>query len=221
MAAGTASSHWRTRPVALAGVFLMRRFAIASLAFPLALLLAAGPVAADTGPGGNGTSFGSFSTICSTSASRQVCTDTNLSVFPDESGVSQTCLDLFTYALSSRRFTFISDEFGCAPTGSNLNVGSDYSVTLASTTISMQTCAAHKRQCSGTTNATVSASDSVVGDVATTTSRSTTVVGNCTFKTTSTDTNAQLAGTITIDGSTSDQQGFLDVFTSKTTVRCK
>jgi hypothetical protein len=200
----------------------MRRLAVASLALPFALLLAVGPVAADTGPGGgSGTYFFSFSSTCSTSGARQVCTDSNLSVAPNEGGDSETCLDLFTYSMSSNgRFTFISDQFGCAPTGS-LTIGSDFSVTLGSTDIAMQTCAAHKRQCSGSTNATVSADDSVVGDVAKTTTRSTTVQGNCTTKTTTTDTSAELAGTMTINGTIVDEQGFLDIVDQSFTIRCK
>jgi hypothetical protein len=198
----------------------MRRFAIAVMAVPLALLLAVGPVAADTGPGGSGTNFGSFTETCATSGGRTICTDTNLSVFADEAGNSETCLDLFTYSQSARRSTFISDQFGCAPTA-GLTVGSDFSVALAPTDIPMQTCAAHKRQCSGATIVTVSANDSVIGDVAVTTTRSTTVQGNCTYKTTVNETFAELAGTITIGGTSSDQQGFLDIFDVKTTVRCK
>jgi hypothetical protein len=199
----------------------MRRFAIASLAIPLALLLAVGTVLADTGPGGSGTNFFSFSTTCATSGARQVCTDTNPSVFTDETGATQPCLDLFTYSFSSNgRFTFISDRFGCAASGS-LTVGSDYSATLGSTVIPLQTCAAHKRQCTGSTNVTVSASDSVVGDITTTTTRSTSVSGNCTTKTTTTETSANLTGTITIDGSTSNQDGFLDIFKVTFTIRCK
>jgi hypothetical protein len=92
----------------------MRRLAIASLAVPLALLLAVGTVLADTGPGGSGTNFSSFSTTCSTSVS-----------------------------------------------------------------------------------------------------------GNCTTKTTTTETSANLTGTITIDGSTSNQDGFLDIFKVTFTIRCK
>jgi len=200
----------------------MRRFAIASLAVPLALLLAVGPVAADTGPAGSGTSFFSFAETCTASGARQVCTDTNLQVFPDESGAPQTCLDIFTYSISSTgRFTFISDQFGCAPTGSNLTIGSDYSVTLGSSTIPMQTCAAHKRQCTGSTNATLSAQDSVVGDVTTTTTRQTSVSGNCTTKTTINDTSANLAGTIMINGSSSAEDGFLDISKVTQTIRCK
>ena len=199
----------------------MRRFAIASLAIPFALLLAVGTVLADTGPGGSGTNFSSFSTTCSTSGARQVCTDTNLQVFTDDTGNSQTCLDLQTYSLSSTgRFTFISDRFGCAASA-NLTIGSNYSVTLGSTVISLQTCAAHKRQCTGSTNVTVSASDSVVGDITTTTTRSTSVSGNCTTRTTTTETSANLTGTITIDGATSNEDGFLDIFKVSFTIRCK
>jgi hypothetical protein len=197
----------------------MRRFAIVSVWVPLVLLLAAAPVAADTGPGGSGTFFFSFSTACSTTGGRQICTDTNLNVGPDESGASQTCLDLFTY-VNSRRGSFVSDQFGCVPTTS-LSVGADYSVTLAPTAISLQTCAAHKRQCGGSTTVTVSATDAVVGDVVQTTTKSTSVSGGCTTKTTTDETSAELAGTITIDGSTSDQSGFLDILDVTQTTRCK
>ena len=199
----------------------MRRFAIASLAIPFALLLAVGTVLADTGPGGSGTNFSSFTETCSTSAGRQVCTDTSVQAFTDEFGASQTCLDIFTYSVSSTgRFTFISDRFGCATTGS-LTIGSNYSVTLGSTVVPLQTCAAHKRQCTGSTNVTVSASDSVVGDISTTTTRSTSVSGNCTTRTTTTETSANLTGTITIDGATSNEDGFLDIFKVTFTIRCK
>jgi hypothetical protein len=199
----------------------MRRFAIASLALPLALLLAAGPVAADTFPGGNGTNFSSDSVVCSTSGSRQVCTDTNIFVGPNGDGTSFGCLDIFTFAISSTgRQSFVSDKNGCNSNVS-LTVGSDYSVRLPSTDFSLQTCAAHKRSCTGSTIVSVSASDSVVGPVSTTTTRSTTVSGNCTTKTTTNETSANLAGTITVDGSSVDEQGFLDILNQTFTIRCK
>jgi hypothetical protein len=198
----------------------MRRFIVSSLAIPFALLVALGPVAADTGPGGNGTNFFSFSETCSTSAARTVCTDTYLNVNPDENGNSFSCLELYTFSITGRRGSFISDLYGCVPT-SGFTVGSDYSVALAPTDISLQICAAHKRQCSGSAIVTVSATESVVGDVAITTTRSTTVVGGCTYRTMATDTNAELAGTITVNGSSSDGQGFLDIFDSTTMVHCK
>ena len=199
----------------------MRRFAIALLAVPMVLLLAAVPVAADTGPGGSGTSFYSDSTNCSTSSGRQVCTDTNISVFPNGDGTSSACLDIFTFSVSSTgRFTFVSDQFGCSLAGT-VTVGSNYSVTLASTDISLETCKAHKRTCSGSTTVNVSASDSAVGNIVTSTTRSTTVDGNCTYKTTTTETDTNLVGTLTIDGTSLDEQGFLSVVKQTLTIRCK
>jgi hypothetical protein len=198
----------------------VRRFMVLCLAVPLVLLIAVAPVAAATG-GGSGTNFSSFTESCSTTGGRQVCTDTNLSVGSNGDGTSSGCLQISTYSNSSNgRFTFISDQFGCNPDVS-LTVGSDYSVTLASTVIPVQTCAAHKRSCSGSTNVTVSASDTVVGDVAFTTTISTTVVGGCTYKTTVNETLAQLAGTMTINGSSLAEQGSLDILTETTTFRCK
>jgi hypothetical protein len=199
----------------------MRRLAIASVSLPLALLLAAAPVLADTGPGGSGTNFFSGSSSCATSGSRQVCTDTSLNVGPNGDGTSFGCLDVFSYAISNTgRFTFISERIGCNANVS-LTVGSDYSVTFPATDFSMQTCAAHKRQCSGSTTSTVSAGDTVVGDITTTTTRSTTVSGNCTTKTTSTETSANLAGSMTVDGSSLAQDGFLDILKLSQTTRCK
>jgi hypothetical protein len=184
----------------------------------MSILLAAGPVAADTTGGGPGTYFSSFTTSC-TDAARQVCTDTNVDVHPVGDGTSEVCLDVFTYSISRNRSSFISDMYGCAPGG--VVVGADYSVSLAPTDISMQTCAAHKKSCSGSTTATVSAQDSPVGDPATTTSRTVTKTGNCTYTTRSTETDVEEAGTITVNGATSDENGFLSVIDSSTTVRCK
>lgn len=199
----------------------MRQFIVAFVAVPLVLMLAAAPVAADTTGGGNGTHFGSFSESCSPSGGRTVCTDTNLNVDPNGDGTSSGCLDIFTYSNSSNgRFTFISDTFGCNPDVS-LTVGSDYSVTLADTVVPMQTCAAHKRSCSGSTNVTVSASDSLVGDISTTTTRSTTVSGGCTFKDTIKETFGNLAGTMVIDGANVAEDGFLDIIDETLTIRCK
>jgi hypothetical protein len=199
----------------------MRRFAIAFLAVPLVVLLAAVPVAADTGPGGSGTSFYSDSTTCSTSGGRQVCTDTNISVFPNGDGTSSACLDIFTFSVSSTgRFTFVSDQFGCSLAGT-VTVGSNYSVTLASTDIALQTCKAHKRTCSGSTIVNVSASDTATGPVVTSTTRSTTTDGTCTYKTTTTETDTNLVGTLTIDGTSLDEQGFLSIVKQTLSIRCR
>ena len=116
---------------------------------------------------------------------------------------------MFTYSISRNRSSFISDMYGCAPGG--VVVSGDYSVSLAPTDISMQTCAAHKKSCSGSTSVTVSAQDSRVGDATTTTSRTVTKTGNCTYTTRSTETDVEEAGTITVNGTTSDENGFLSV----------
>ena len=43
----------------------------------------------------------------------------------------------------------------------------------------------------------------------------------CTTKMTTTDQFADLAGSLTIDGTTVDQTGFVDVFTSTSVTHCK
>jgi len=196
----------------------VRRIAISFLAVPIGLLLAVGPVAADTSP--NGTNFGSFSTSCSTSGSRQVCTDTNVNVFSNEDGSpGPTCLELFTYSTSSNgRFTVISDEFGCAD-GGPFTIGADLSVSVGETQISIADCS--QRRCSSPRTVTVSGSYSPTGPISVTTTRSTTKSGSCTTKMTTTDQFADLAGTTTIDGVGVDQTGFVDVFTSTEITHCK
>lgn len=196
----------------------MRRSAVAFLAVPFILMLAVGPVAADTSP--NGTNFSSGSSNCSTTGGRQVCTDTNLFVSSNEDGSDgPPCLEIFTYSISSNgRFTVISDEFGCASSGTAA-IGADLSVTLGATQIPLDNCG--KRNCSPSRTVTVSASDSPTGPVSTTTTRSTTKDGTCTTKTTTTDQFAELAGTLTVDGTVYDETGSIDIFTSTSTTHCK
>ena len=196
----------------------MRRFAGVFLVVPFILLLAVGPVAADTSP--NGTNFSSSSSSCSTTGGRQVCADTNLFVNSNEDGSDgPPCLEIFTYSISSNgRFTVISDEFGCASSGT-ATVGADLSVSLAPTQIPLDSCG--RRNCSPSRTVTVSASDSPTGPISTTTTRSTTKSGTCTTKMTTTDQSADLAGTLTIDGTVSDETGFIDVFTSTSVTHCR
>jgi hypothetical protein len=196
----------------------VRRFAVAFMAIPMMLLLAVGPVAADTSP--NGTNFSSSSSSCSTTGGRQVCSDIFLSVSSNEDGsAGPPCLEIFTYSISSNgRFTVISDEFGCASSGSAV-IGADLSVTLDPTQISLDNCG--RRTCSGSRTVTASASDTPTGPISTTTTRSTTKSGNCTTKMTTTDKFAELAGTLTVDGTVYDETGFVDVFTSTSITHCK
>src|SRR3954463_11328110 len=117
----------------------MRRLTSAILGGSIALLLAVGPVAADTSP--NGSSFFSAATSCTTSGNREVCTDTALSVSSKEDGSDgPPCLEVHKYSFASNgRFTDISDEFGCATEGT-ITVGADLSVTLDPTDIDLQSC---------------------------------------------------------------------------------
>ena len=194
----------------------MRRFGVAFLAVPFVLLLAVGPVAADTSP--NGTNFSSFSSSCSTTGGREVCTDLNLFVSSNEDGSDgPPCLEIFKYSVSSNRSSVISDEFGCASSGT-MTVGADLSVTVDPTDIELQNC--NRQRCSSRI-VTVSASDSPTGPVSTSTTRSTTKSGNCTTKMTTTDQFVELAGTMTIDGTVYDEQGSIDVFRSTSLTHCK
>ena len=197
----------------------MRRIVVAFLAVPICLLLAVGSVAADTSP--NGTNFSSSSSSCATSGSRTVCTDTNLYVFSNEDGsAGPPCLEIFKYSFSSHgRFTVISDEFGCASGSDTVAIGADLSVAISATQITLDSC--NRRACSPSTTVTVSASDSPTGPISTTVTRSTTKSGNCTTKTTTTDQSAELAGTMTVDGTVFDQTGFIDIFASTSTTHCK
>jgi hypothetical protein len=196
----------------------VRRFAVAFLTIPFVLLLAVGPVAADTSP--NGTNFSSSSSSCSTTGGRQVCTDTNLFVSSNEDGSDgPPCLEIFTYSISSNgRFTVISDEFGCASSGT-MAVGADLSVTLGESQIPLDNCS--RRNCSPSRTVTVSASDTPTGPISTSITRSTTKDGTCTTKTTTTDQFAELAGTMTIDGTVYDETGSIDVFTSTSVTHCR
>jgi len=67
----------------------------------------------------------------------------------------------------------------------------------------------------------VSASDSPTGPISTTITRSTTKSGSCTTKMTTTDQFAEVAGSMTIDGTTVDETGSVDVFTSTSVTHCK
>jgi len=194
---------------------------IALLALPVMLVLAVAPVAADTVPDSSGTYFNSNSSTCVTSGARETCTDTNLYTFPEEGGTSTLCVDTFTYSISSNgRSTFGSDEYGCT-TDFEMTVAGDYSVTVAPADISVATCKAHKRSCSGSDIVTVSASDTATGDVTTSTTRSTIKSGGCTYRTTTNVTSVPVAGTMTIDGTTFDETGSVDIVDETSTVRCK
>ena len=66
----------------------------------------------------------------------------------------------------------------------------------------------------------MSASDSPTSPVVTTTTKSTTTVGGCTYRTSTEEQDADVAGTLTIDSSTLDETGFVIVVSQRSTVHC-
>jgi hypothetical protein len=196
----------------------MRRLGMSLVAVLLLLLAVVPPVAADTSP--NGSNFSISATTCTTSGGRQVCTDTNVGSFSNEDGsIGPACADVRTYSFSNGRFTEISDEFGCAESADGVSIGDDLlSAAIAPTSITLLECG--RRTCTTTRTVTVSMTAAPSGPIGETTTRSTTTVGGCKVRTTTTDRFAELAGSFTLDGSTSDGTGFIDVFTSTETVHC-
>jgi hypothetical protein len=195
----------------------VRRFVLIP-AVVLLLLVSALPVAADTGPGGP--NFNLFASSCTTTGGRQVCTDTNLGSFANENGsIGPACVDLFTYSISSTgRFSFVSEEFGCADSADGVVITDDLSVAIAPTSIALEKCG--RRTCTASRTVTVAAKADPSSSIGETTSRSTTTFEGCTYRTTTTDRFADLAGGITVDDITMDATGFVDDFTSTTTVHC-
>jgi hypothetical protein len=196
----------------------MRRLGLSLVAVLLLLLAAVPPVAADTSP--NGSSFSLSSTTCTTSGARQVCTDTNVGSFSNEDGsIGPACVGVSTYSISSTgRFTSISDEFGCAESADGVSIGDDLSAAIAPTSITLMECG--RRTCTTTRTVTASLTAAPSGPIAETTTRSTTTVDGCKVRTTTTDRSAELAGSYTLDGATTDATGFIDLFTSSETVHC-
>jgi hypothetical protein len=196
----------------------MRRLGLALVAVLLLLLAAVPPVAADTSP--SGSNFSVSNTTCTTSGGREVCTETNVGSFSNEDGsIGPACVEVFTYSISSNgRFTVISDEFGCAASADSVSIGDDLSAAIAPTSITLEKCG--RRTCTTTRTVTASMTASPSGPIGETTTRSTTTVGGCKVRTTTTDRFADLAGSLTLDGATSDATGFIDVFTSTETVHC-
>jgi hypothetical protein len=199
------------------GRYTVRHFVFASLMLPLVLLIAAAPVVADTGfpPG---TTFSSDSTVCASSGGLQVCTVSSLGVNPNGDGTESACLSVQTYSiLSTGRFNYRSREFGCAPAGT-LIVGADLSVAFGPTDIALSTC--NRRACTLSRTVTVSANDTPTSAALTTTTRTTTMVGGCTYRTATTEQDADLAGTLMINATALDETGFVSVVDQTTTVHC-
>lgn len=189
----------------------MRR--TASVLAGLVLLIAASvvPVAADTTGGGN--RLESFSSSCVA----DVCTDTTVSATLDPFGGGEACLDIFT----STGKTFTSEEVGCAPAPS-FTISSALAASFGPTSISLQLCD-ENFDCAPSRTVIVSASDTPTGPITTTSGKSTTKDGLCTTKIKFTDRTVSVAGTFTIDDTTTAETGDVTTHTetSKTTCRIK
>ena len=178
----------------------------------LILLIAASvvPVAADTTGGGN--QLESFSSTCV----GNVCTDTNVSAFLDPSAGGTACIDYFKYLADDG--TFVSEENGCAPAPS-FTISSALAASFGPTSIPLGLC--DDTSCTASRTVTVSASDSPTGRITTTSGKSTTKDGVCTTKIKFTDRSVSVAGTYTVDGTTTAETGDVSTHseTSKTTCR--
>lgn len=186
----------------------MRRAATVLAGLVLLIAAAAVPVAADTTGGGN--QLQSFSSACD----GDVCTDTWVSAYLDPSG-GTACITFYTYRTDG---TYISDEGGCAPAPSFV-ITSTLAASFGPTSIPLTFC--DETSCTATRTVIVSASDTPTGPITTTSGRSTTKDGTCTTRIKFTDRSVSVAGTYTIDATTTAETGWVSTHTetSKTTCR--
>lgn len=193
----------------------MRRLGFFGVAALLALSLAAPASAAErVRESGTFYSFSSGSFVCS----GNTCTETFVDAFSIGNDTLLVCFNRFTY--NSRTGRGISSEGGCTETGdSALTISGDLTVRLAPTDVTVATC--NQRRCTETGTVTVSATDAAIGPIQTATGRVTFKDGTCTTRITFSDRSAEVAGTMTIDGVTIDQQGFATVSDQTMTTTCR
>jgi hypothetical protein len=193
----------------------MRRLGIFGAAALLALSLAAPASAAErVRESGTFYEFSSGSFVCS----GNTCTETFVDAFSVGNDSLAVCYNRFTYNARTGRNT--SSEGGCAKTGNSaLRISSNFTVTLASTEIAIGTC--NQRRCIETGTVTVSATDTAAGPIQTATGRVTIKDGTCTIRINFSDRSAQIAGKMTIDGTTLDQSGFAVERNQTMTTTCR
>ncbi len=201
----------------------MRRFVVPIIVVPMLLLALAAPALAAPPLKESGTSmyFSSYSTVC-TEGRSSTCTDTSLDVFSTSPDTIVVCVSTYTY--STRTYRTISQESGCTDEISSdaLTFTGDFTVSLADTSVTVSEVRCGPRRCteSGTRTITVSASDSAVGEIFSSSGRGTFSDGTCTYRYRFTDKSAELAGTMTIDGVTMDQFGWGSLSQYSVTTRC-
>ena len=176
----------------------------------LVLLIAASvvPVAADTTGGGH--QLTSFSSACVDN----VCTDTEVQAFTDPSG-GTACIEILTYTTDKSSFT---DENGCAPAPS-FTITSTLAASFGPTSIPLVLC--DETTCTSSRTVVVSASDTPVGPISTTSGHTTTNDGTCTTKTKFTDQFVSVTGTYTVDGTTTAEDGSVSTHTEKSKTTCR
>jgi hypothetical protein len=204
----------------------MRRILGSFMVVALLVTLAA-PVAADTTKPVSGTynSLSSISVECVPQGARTTCTETYVDVYTDVPPTVVVCVNVSTYTYSERtgRGRFISDESGCSDPidGSALAITVSHDLmtaSLAPTPVTLFGC--DRQTCAETRTVTASVSDSG-GPVESSTSRSSYKDGACMYRYSESVVSAELAGTLTIDGTTIPGSGYAQVAVVKVLENCK
>jgi hypothetical protein len=196
--------------------------------FTVAALLVtlAAPVAADTTQPVSGTykSFSSYSLDCVPDGAGTTCTQTSADVFTETPPMVVVCVNVTTYAYSeeSGPGDWIGEEGGCTDpiAGSALTVSvlrDQMTARLAPTDVTLFECG--EETCTETRTVTVSASDSG-GPVEASKSRSSYKDGACKFRYSESSLFAQVAGTLTIDGTTMAEEGYGQLSQVKVQEKC-
>ena len=201
----------------------MRRALLTTLALGGMLVGTAAPAAA--APPERMKESGNFAYLSSTTgdcreqgANRTTCSDITLDASTTSGGTVVVCVYTATYAFDSNRerFKLRSSESGCTEAdASTLTVTDGLVATLAPTTVTLED------RGSATREVTVSAQDSPTGPIGTSTGRGTFTDGTCTFRYSYTEQSAEVAGTITLDGTTFNEFGFAASGENTVTQRCK
>ena len=199
----------------------MRRALLTTTALGAMLVGAAAPASAAPPErmkeSGSYTSFSSYTVDCEQQGNRSTCTELYLDAFTAEDGSLEVCVYTRTYVVSQNRETTRSAEFGCSTTdASALTVTEALYATLAPTTVILES-----ETGGGTREITVSAQHSPIGPSSTATGRGTFTEDNCTFRFSYTEQFAQVAGTITVDGVTLDESGFVATGENTVMSRCR
>lgn len=193
----------------------MRRLGFLAAALLLTLTVATPALARErVRESGTFNSFSSGNFVCS----GNTCTDTFIDAFSIGDGILVVCYNEFTF--NARNGRQISSDGGCSETDeSALTISEDFSVSLAATDVTLFRC--NQRTCTEGDTVTVSAADEAIGPISTATGRVTIKDGTCTIRISFSDASAEIAGTMTVDGTTLDQQGFATVSDQTTTTTCR